>query len=224
MGIRDIAIAACQRVVPSRYPDAAFQEMTGGKFAAGFGSSCGFLASYVLMTIGCRDARILNREVDGLVYTPGDNISRLVHGAQALGCWRTLADGGTPLPGDIPVCSNGPPSSEHTFVFESSQLDASGNEFWTSYDGGSPTADSSSRHVMGAGARERIGAAQLAFIGGPRGILGYIDLDLVPLDVAPLIPDPAGGLLGGGPLVTMAEGGLLAIACWFVYEWIKSRA
>ncbi len=198
MGVRDVAMAACQDVVPSHYPLDPFQRMTGGKFQPGFGSSCGFLTSYVLMAVGCRDRAILNREVDGLIYTPGDNISRLVGGAKQLGCWRTMVDG-EPQQGDLVFCSNGPPLTEHVFCLSSNDGD-----HWHSYDGGSPAADHSQENV-----RQRVGSDGLVFINGPRKVQGYVDLDCVPLSADPLFD---GGALG--PALNLAALGLLGYAAY----------
>lgn len=199
MSVRDVAIAACKNVVPSHYPLDAFQEMTGGKFQPGFGSSCGFLTSYALMAVGCRDTRILNREVDGLAYTPGDNISRLVNGAKALGCWRTMADG-EPDVGDLIFCSNGPPLTEHVFVLSSNDGD-----HWHSYDGGSPAADHSQENV-----RQRVGSDGLVFINGPRKVQGYVDLPCVPLSADPMFSD--------GPLADVGKVAALGLLGYAAYR------
>lgn len=200
MSVREVAIAACQHVVPSQYPRAEFQEMTGGKFEPGFGSSCGFLTNYVLMAIGCRDARILNREVDGLAYMPGANISRLVGGAKTLGCWRTMSEG-EPTTGDLIFCSNGPPSTEHVFVLSSNDGD-----HWHSYDGGSPAADRSQENT-----RQRVGADGLVFINGTRRIQGYVDLECVPTSADPMFD-------GGGLLASTAKAAAIGFLGYAAYR------
>lgn len=195
-GVRAQALSACNDVVPSDYGDVTFEVLTGGKFTPGFGSTCGFLTSYVLMRIGCSDATILNREVPeyGLKYTPGDNISRLVSGAKALNCWKTIQADGPPSQMDLVFYSNGPANTEHVNVFDRSIQDANGSSWWTSYDAGrtnargaqcaryldripdpsAPSQETEARRVSDDG-------ASLIFIGGPRIVQGYVDLDLVPI-------------------------------------------
>lgn len=203
MSIRDLARQVALGVVPSQYPSAAFQSLTGGKWSPGHGSACGYLPSLILEAIGCRDGRILNRDEPdyGLKYTNGDNISRLENGAKALGCWETFGDGGGPQIMDIILCSNGPPLSEHVFLFDGEEADDSGALWWHGLDAGHPSAGSADTSL-----RQRTAdGLSLEFIGGPRKVVGWINLDLVPrrivvLEGADLVPSESGtspaGLLG----------------------------
>ena len=166
--------------------------MTNGAFTPGYGTTCGFLCSYLLYRLGCRDGRIVNRRDDeaGLVYHPGENISRLVNGARALGAWRS-----GPLgirPGDIYLLSRGEPSSEHVGVF----LGSASGTWWTA-DAGQTAADGTQAAAYCARAFD--GTA----VGGPAGerlrpVVGYVDLDALPL------PVPWRGLLIPGAAAAFA--------------------
>lgn len=196
MSFRDDALEAASWCCPSKYPDAIFQEMTGGKFQPGFGSSCGFLTSYVLLQIGVRDERILNRDVPeyGLKYTPGDNISRLVNGGKTLGAWRTVENDGEPLPGDLVFCSNGPANTEHVFCFRSSD-----GVNWNSYDGGHPSADEANEAT-----RPLLSGARLSFFGGPRKIVGYVDISALDAPARDTLIPAALAVACGGALGALA--------------------
>lgn len=182
--IRDVALAAAREVVPSQYPDPAFLKMTNGSFNPGDGksSSCGFLTSHVLYSIGVRDGRILNRNDpdSGLKYTPGANIARLVQGAKTLGAWRTQEKDGAPKPGDLvyvaEVNDTGGISKEHVMVF--SDINDKGQ--WHSFDGGHPAATSTGEAV-----RDTTGDGSLAFFGGSRKVVGYVSIDALPIEVPP---------------------------------------
>lgn len=159
-------------VVPSKYPDANFQAVTGGKFAPGYGSSCGFLPSYLWSELGVTNCLILNRDFDDCTYIPGANISKIVNGGKVLGCYVNPKDapGEVPQRGDVIFCSNGPPNTEHVFVFDRVEGDQ-----WFGWDGGHPAADemnTSQRTVD-------LDNYTLAFYGGPRTIQGWVDLELL---------------------------------------------
>lgn len=178
MNLRELAIAACNNVIPSNYGEDTFdQTLCQGHFQAGYGSTCGFLWSYVLEQIGNRSPEMLNRDEPdyGITYGPGENISRPVSGAKSLGCWRTLSDG-PPSQGDLIFWSNGPSNTEHVEVFDSD--------------------DGTSYHCYAAGqtngngqqcakyiTRAKIGTTQGGFFNGPRTMQGYISLDAVPIAI-----------------------------------------
>lgn len=162
---RDSVEGILAPLFPSKYPDANFQEITGGKFAPGFGSSCGFVPSYLWYMLGVTDCNILNRDTSDCQYIPGANISKIYNGGRALGVWvDDLSQ--TPKRGDVVFCSNGPPNTEHVFVIK----DVVGDT-WYSWDGGHPSADAMSE------ASRAFNGAQLQFLGGPRTVKGWVDLE-----------------------------------------------
>jgi hypothetical protein len=185
---RSDALSIIAAVVPSRWGDPAFEAITGGAYSPGYGTTCGYLCSYLLHQLGCRDPRIINRRDDdaGLEYHPGENISRLVYGAHALGAWR---DGPLRIkPGDIYFISRGPASSEHVGVF----LRAAPG-LWHTADAGQTDAYGDQAAVYLA--RPFDGASLGHPNGGePRPVVGYVDLNAIPL------PFPWRGLLLPGAL------------------------
>jgi hypothetical protein len=187
VSLRDAIAKICDSVVPSDYGSSTFETITGGKFQPGFGSTCGFLISYVLLQIGCLDATILNR--DGAIdpetgqptsYVPGANISRFVGGAKALGAWHTLADSPLgPSMGDLCYFSDGVnPHSEHVAVCR-------GNDGITllSWDAGKTNASGQQCARTDARAwNPRTGS--VAFIGGPRKLQGWACPEELPHDAS----------------------------------------
>src|SRR5262245_34519869 len=118
MSRRDDALAIIASVVPSDYGDPKFSKIIGDLYRESptSGTTCGYLVSYLLYELGCR-APIVNRNdpAYGLRYGIGENISRLLGGAKALGAWRAGPEG--IRPGDCYFISNGPPLTEHVGVF-----------------------------------------------------------------------------------------------------------
>ncbi len=185
--MRDAIARICDSVVPSDYGSSTFETITGGRFQPGFGSTCGFLVSYVLMQIGCLDATILNR--DGAIepetgapttYMPGANISRFVSGAKELGAWHTLADSPQgPSMGDLMYFSDGAnPHSEHVAVCR-------GNDGATllSWDAGKTNA--AGQQCARTDARAwNPATGSVAFIGGPRKLQGWACPEELPHDAS----------------------------------------
>ena len=92
-------------------------------------SSCGDLAHWLLMCLGCRDERVVNRSDDGgeISWVVGANISRLV----ALPWYRE--EGAGPFPGDILHVA----SPDHVAVL----LDQESADQWHTADYGQPHAE-----------------------------------------------------------------------------------
>jgi hypothetical protein len=180
MFLRASVLPILRGVVPSDYGDARFERLTGGDYTQGYGTTCGYLTSYLLWALGCRAPEIVNRTDPkwGLRYEAGANISRLVGGAKALGAWH---DGPAGIRmGDCYFLSNevGDPSSEHVGVF----LYASGIH-WYTVDAGQrneagnqaarfSTRTFDGRHLSGPGG------------GGARLVRGYVDIDALPYAAA----------------------------------------
>ncbi len=175
MSRRSQALAIVSSVVPSIYGDAKFSRIIDGLYTAGdgAGTTCGFLASYLLFQLGCRAPEIVNRTdaASGLKYEIGGNISRLVSGAKALGAWRTGAAG--IKPGDIYFISNGPPLTEHVGVYISGDA-----AHWTTADAGQrgPNGEQAAKTQVRAFDGENLGT-----LNGPKTIQGYVDIDALPL-------------------------------------------
>lgn len=212
--MRDAIAEFCDMVVPSDYGSATFERITGGKFQPGFGSTCGFLVSAVLEVIGCTTAVILNR--DGAIdangnptsYVPGANISRFVAGAKALGAWRTLADTPSgPKLGDLCYCSDGVnPHSEHVFVARG----ALGSSL-PSWDAGKTNA--AGQQCARTDDRAFLpSTGSLAFIGGPRKLQGWADVDALPHD--PALDSEASGSAGALAILGL---GLLIVYGVYTY-------
>lgn len=182
------AVRLIQSYVPSETGDAKFAEIS--KDYGGIGTTCGYLTGWLLWRLGAKDNRIVNREqaADGLKYHVAENISRLVGGAKALGAWRTLADG-LPKPGDMAYYATNPPPGpppagwnwhEHVNVV----LDAGPDE-WRTADGGRTVNGHQAAEIV---TRKRVGSDKLDYLGGPRSIIGWVDLDAVPLEAPPTGP------------------------------------
>jgi hypothetical protein len=125
--VRQVAAVLLDKYVPSNWGDPAFQEIINGDYQGG-GTTCGFLAHWLLWRIGCRTRTLVNRTdaESGLSYVIGRNISRLRWNA-----FFKVYGGGLPGTGDIVFTSNGPPNTEHVFCF----LRAEGDT-WISADAG----------------------------------------------------------------------------------------
>lgn len=111
--LHQVATELLNIYVPSNWSDPAFQEIINGDYG-GIGTTCGFLAHWLIWRLGCRSMWLVNRtdKANALTYHVGKNIARLR--------WNALFQvyaGGTPLPGDIVYISAGTPNSEHVFCF-----------------------------------------------------------------------------------------------------------
>lgn len=217
---RTLAQLGCERVIPCAQGDARFALLTNGDWAQGFGTTCGYLPMFLLWALGCRDPRILNRADDawGLKYTAGANISRLVSGAKALGAWRT---GGTPRLGDPCYFNTGGTSGagEHVNCFKET-YSLGTTTYWRTYDAGQTLNGLQAGRVVD---RARFGDGRFNFVGGPRQLVGFVDLDALSFAAPPseLIEPQDGGLLSSS-----GDGGgsgtreLLALGLVFAAGWL----
>lgn len=195
--LRDRALQIIARVVPSDYGDALFAKIIDGLYeeAPHAGTTCGFLASYLLYELGVRAPEIVNRndEAWGLRYQIGGNISRLIAGAKALGAFRPGAEG--IKPGDIYFVSNGTSSSEHVGVF----IRAIDGRHWQTADGGQTNGQG---HQAARYVTRDFDGTHLGSPNGQKVIQGYIDIEALPLAAAPAEKGRGLGrtilLVGGG--------------------------
>jgi hypothetical protein len=113
--VNDFAVQLVRGYVPFDDGDAHFSEVC--KDWKGGGTTCGFLPHWLIWRLGVRDPKLVNRSeiTDGLHYMDGMNISKIWNGGQSPFVPRR-ADA-VPEPGDICFISNGPPITEHVFVF-----------------------------------------------------------------------------------------------------------
>lgn len=152
-------------------------------------SSCGDLGNWLLMCLGCRDERLINRDWDGGVvpWKIGANVSTL---ARAPGYVHWIPGVHFPSslkPGDIlHVCNE--PGSDHISVLE--VVDVQGGK-QHSFEYGQPYARERERKI------EIIGSE--LFIDG-RKLRGWIDLERLPLVTSAVVPsDFTGGITDDNP-------------------------
>ena len=160
-------------------------------------SACGCLPNFMTWRLGCRDQGFVNRDEPsaGLVYTPSYNISLPVGSARARGQWRTLANG-LPEPGDLVLIGQYPNEVEHMFVL----LDINGDQ-WTSADYGQTSPEGASSAIV---TRVKQGGNLVRF-GGARSIVGWIDIESLPLTASVNmtgVPQPWPGQVVPKPPVT----------------------
>jgi hypothetical protein len=154
------------------------------------GTTCGYLPGWALARLRCTDGNLVNRTDPelGLTYHVGENLSRLVNGAKALGIFRTLAGGA--LPG---ACDFG------YFALEAPRTRADGSKDWgehvdvileysptilRSADMGR-TDPATGRQAGELVTRSHDGAGAIQFTNGPKRLIGWVDLDGVPLGAPP---------------------------------------
>lgn len=190
MSRRTQALALIREYVPSTYGDPKFAEILNGSWAPGYGTTCGYLTSWLLWRLGCIDRVLVNRaDVErGLTYRSGQNMAAIVTGGKRLGAWRTT---GRPRPGDIYHVHIDPP-----IVRPDGSLD------YRDHVGVVLRDDGGTWHTADAG--QGVGRAQSALyrdrvvIPGPRlrlqfsepRYVGWLDLDAIPLDGEPPLPLP----------------------------------
>ena len=140
-------------------------------------SSCGDLAHWLLMCLGCRDERVVNRGDDGGIkgWAVGANISRLVSSPW----YRTDLD---PQPGDILQVA----SPHHVAVL----LERVSDDQWLTADYGQPYGK---RRVCPV--RRVRGGLQVR----GRMLVGYVSLAKVPLTETALVPDWVQGEVDDNP-------------------------
>ncbi len=132
--------------------------------------------------MGCRDGRICNRvEADipanTATNTIGQNISKLVQGGKAIGCYHAYVPGGLePSPADFlyfgVVSATGGVSSEHVAICKS--FPVGGNGTLVTYDTGhsvQPEGSMSSRAIANG---------NVNFSGTMRKLIGFVDISAVP--------------------------------------------
>lgn len=171
--LRDYVEHLITTYVPSDTGDEMFTEIA--KDYGGAGTTCGFLCHWLMWRIGCRDPKVVNRNEpkDGLRYAVGQNISKIYSG----GYFERFKPGTEPKYGDIVFTSNGPPLTEHVFVFLSSEV-RDGKKVWHSADAGQ--RNDAGRQCARFRKRTLTGR-ELVTSAGLRKIQGWIPIDSLPL-------------------------------------------
>lgn len=108
---RHYAVRCCELWCPSESGEPYHDFVTQGRHNWGSYSSCADQAHALLWMLGCTTRSFMNRAdaEAGLTWAQGVNISKLVSGARALGCWKSYKKADTshgaletiPGPGDI---------------------------------------------------------------------------------------------------------------------------
>lgn len=212
-GVRSAAMDLLEGYLPCETGSAAFDEIA--KDYGRMGTTCGYLTGWLLWKLGCVDPRIVNREEpeDGLHYAVGMNIARLVQGAKSMGAWRSIHADGPPKPGDLVYYAKDPPEiradgsknfKEHVNVAVECPIGG----VWRTGDAGR-TNMTTGEQMAEFVERKQFANGSIDYMGGPRQVFGYVDLEAVPFANAP--PD---GFGGGGEGVdrdwsAIAAGGVL---------------
>lgn len=188
-GRRMFAMLLMTRYVPSRVGSPAFTEVTQGRAdralqSKSFFSTCGELCMFLLQQMGYRGP-ILNRDLpkgDGdRKYASGKNMNYLVWRSRDEKVWVPFAGELTPKPGDICFISNGPPATEHVFVFKQ-ELESG---LWESFDGGQQFGGKKWNQCAEVKQRRLVGKK----LGG-RTLHGWVDISLLELTADAVLHEP----------------------------------
>jgi hypothetical protein len=180
-------------VLPSAYGDEKFAEIIGGHWSPGAGTTCAYLTALVLVMIGARDGRYVNRddpESKGrCVFEFGDKangISKLYYGGQKAGVWVDDGPGREPQYGDLVYMTDGTNDGAHVEVV----LTIDGST-WTAGAAGQGTREHQEAKIITrtiTDEREKGGkrwvSSQAA--GGRKYVVGWVDLDAVELAEPPM--------------------------------------
>ena len=188
---RAFAMKLMEQFVPCDYRDEKMFEITQGRAQRArkdnaFFSTCGELVMFLLERMGYR-GKILNRTlttektpsgpIKARKYRYGANIARIFGTSKKEGVWVPFTKGMTPNLGDCIFISNGPPRTEHVFVFKESFI-KDGQLYWRSWDAGQGGRITQSAKVCERKVRGRKV--------GSRTCYGWINIDRLEL-VAPAI-------------------------------------
>lgn len=174
--VGDYAVDAITRYLPNDTGDPCFAEIA--KDFGGKGTTCGFLVHWLLWRIRYLNASITNRteKEDGLKYVSGANISRVFNSGRAP--FRMYKKGTTPSPGDICFVSNGPPITEHVFVFLREEI-KDGKKYWVIGEGGQKNDEG--QECMRINTKPWDGTF-ITGKTGPKKLMGWIPIRELPLE------------------------------------------
>lgn len=163
--VGDYIIQLCKLNIPCDYGDEKFSVICKD-YSKGFGTCCGFLPHWALFEAGCRMKLVNRNEKEaGLSYAIGRNIGRIWNNGNPP--FKRFVRGTTPPRGGIVYVSNGPPNTEHVFIFEEAVM-KDGKVWWRGYHGG----QSNEKGEQCIRAKEVVLEGRTL---GGRGIIGWLD-------------------------------------------------
>lgn len=160
------AVAFCTAFAPCDTGEASFAWLTqdyGGK-----GTTCCYLAHVLAWALGCRSPWV-NTSKTGCTYHVGENVSRIWN--QGRHPFVPYKPNTTPPRGSIVFISNGPPTTEHVFIFDEEKIEGE-RKYWYEWDAGQKNLEM--EECMRRKKRLRSGDHV-----GDRKIVGWIPLDNV---------------------------------------------
>jgi len=222
--------AAAERIVdcyvPSEYPDERFLDLVNGRWQPGGGTTCAYLTAKVLVLLGCREPDFVNHDdpegLGRIRFEFGDTrngVSKLVAGAKALGCW--VADGAGREPARMDLVYMTVPgkagTADHVEVFR--QIEGATWEAAAAGQGSREKQRAEIVHRLVNDQRASGGARYVSSpAGDPKRIIGWVDLERVPLVDPPNGPAveltseeasrqvSTGALVAGGVLLLLGAG------------------
>lgn len=117
--VRDYVADQAARLVPCDLGDAVMAELCQGRAGWGGYSSCGDLGAFCLDAAGVTDGRLVNRDdpETGRKWAVGQNMSKLLQGGRALGCWVDARGDMRPPPGVVAMVGDRSlKEQEHVFI------------------------------------------------------------------------------------------------------------
>lgn len=218
--------AAAERVVdhyvPSKYPEERFLELIDNRWQPGGGTTCAYLTAKILVLVGCREPDLVNHEdpeaLGRIRFEFGDTrngVSKLVAGAKALGCW--VGDGAGREPARMDLVYMTVPGKEgtadHVEVFRAIE-----GTTWEAAAAGQGTREEQRAEIVRRSITDQRASGGPRYVSSPAGepkrVIGWVDLDRVPLLELPLGPaiEPetsrpsTGALVAGGVLLLLGAG------------------
>lgn len=180
-------IQLCKLNIPCNYGDQKFKVICKD-YVKGYGTCCGFVPHWAFFEAGCRMKFVNRSEPEaGVRYRNGLNINLLWNNSNPP--FKRFVRGTTPPRGATVYVSNGPPNTEHVFIFDEAITDAQGKVWWKGFHGGQTNPETGEQCIR---------AKQLPLDGrliGGRAIIGWLDpADLVYTAPAAELCDPAGDI------------------------------
>lgn len=221
--VREAAERVVDHFVPSEYPETRFLELIDNHWQPGSGTTCAYLTAKILVLIGCRELDLVNHDdpeaLDRIRFEYGNTrngVSKLVAGAKALGCW--VADGVGREPKRMDLVYMTVPGKEgvadHVEVFR-----AIDGTTWEAAAAGQGSRDKQRAEIVHRSITDnRVtgGARHVSSPAGePKRIIGWVDLERVPLVEPPtgaaMEPEmsrqvPTSALVAGGVLLLLGAG------------------
>lgn len=227
--------AAAERVVdyyvPSKYPEERFLDLIDNRWQPGGGTTCAYLTAKILVLVGCRELDFVNHEdpegLGRIRFEYGDarnGVSKLVAGAKAFGCWVSDGIGREPARMDLVYMTvpGKEGAADHVEVFRA--LDGT---TWEAAAAGQGTREEQRAEIVRRSITDQRtsgGARYVSSLAGePKRIIGWVDLDRVPLIEPPSGPAAELEREGSGPSTSaLVAGGLLLALGAGVGVWLRA--